>query len=261
MQYTLKVGPAGEERLNLLNTAYNDQTLYYIRPLVKPDMVIADVGCGTGEMSCALAQLVPQGEVVAIDQSRDQLIIAEKNAARKGVKNIKFIQANAETFNEYNGAFDFLYSRFTLLHIVDAKQAFRNFLQSLKSKGLICIVDCIWNSCFISPPEKCFDEYIQLVYEKYKKLALDLDIGTKIFQYYFDNKLKIVSKGLIQPLLITDEEKRYVLLDLLEEAASMMEMGLIDEESVDKLYGELEQKLKLNNFVGFASASVCIGEK
>jgi len=56
--------------------------------------VFADIGTGSGAIACALASHIPSAIVYATDISKEALALAEENAKRNGIHNIKFIEAN-----------------------------------------------------------------------------------------------------------------------------------------------------------------------
>ncbi len=66
---------------------------------VKPGMVIADIGCGTGYITLPLARLVgAKGKIIAIDLQSRMLEITRSAADKAGLKNrILFQQAQPET--------------------------------------------------------------------------------------------------------------------------------------------------------------------
>jgi SAM-dependent methyltransferase len=58
--------------------------------------IIADIGCGRGQSSLAMAKAYPKSEIIGIDYHRDSIGAAMKLAAENGVSNVKFIQGPAE---------------------------------------------------------------------------------------------------------------------------------------------------------------------
>lgn len=56
-----------------------------------PDAVVADVGAGTGYFSFRLAEVVPEGEVVAVDIQPQMLQIMDRRIARFGIQNVRTV--------------------------------------------------------------------------------------------------------------------------------------------------------------------------
>jgi ubiquinone/menaquinone biosynthesis C-methylase UbiE len=70
---------------------------------------ILDIGCGLGHNTLPIAQLFPNAEVIAIDAGAPMLRYGAARANALGVKNVKFIQADAASMNEFkDGEFDWV---------------------------------------------------------------------------------------------------------------------------------------------------------
>lgn len=62
---------------------------------VKPGMVVAEVGAGTGYVSLRMAKLVgPTGKVYATDLQPEMLDLLRRNAEKQGLKNVESILGN-----------------------------------------------------------------------------------------------------------------------------------------------------------------------
>ena len=58
---------------------------------------ILDLGCGTGELSAYLAELVgPEGKVVAVDPDKERILLAKQSYGE--VKNLSFVEGSASNF-------------------------------------------------------------------------------------------------------------------------------------------------------------------
>ena len=65
--------------------------------LPKPGDAILDLGCGTGELSAYLAELVgSKGYVIVVDPDLSRLQLAKE--AHRHVKNLSFIEGNSDKF-------------------------------------------------------------------------------------------------------------------------------------------------------------------
>lgn len=72
---------------------------------------ILDLGCGLGHNAVPLAQAFPEAEVIAVDTGAPMLRYGAARAASMGVKNIVFVQANAEDLDPDRfapGSFDWV---------------------------------------------------------------------------------------------------------------------------------------------------------
>lgn len=86
-----------------------EELVYHIVETAKRGARILDVGTGSGAIAIALAKLVKDSEVVAIDISSKALAIAKRNAERLDV-NVKFVEADALGDLSALGEFDIIVS-------------------------------------------------------------------------------------------------------------------------------------------------------
>jgi ubiquinone/menaquinone biosynthesis C-methylase UbiE len=70
---------------------------------------ILDIGCGLGHNTLPLATAFPDAEVIGLDVAAPMLRYGHARAMALGVKNVKFVQMNAENLSEYtDGSFDWV---------------------------------------------------------------------------------------------------------------------------------------------------------
>ncbi len=86
-----------------------EELVYRIAETAPRGARILDVGTGSGAIAIALAKLVKESEVVAIDISREALNIAERNAELLGAK-ADFVKADALGDLSHLGEFDIIVS-------------------------------------------------------------------------------------------------------------------------------------------------------
>ena len=63
--------------------------------------LVLELGCGKGEYSLALAEMLPQKNFIGIDRKADRLWCAAKQASEKGLENVAFIHGPIELIDEY----------------------------------------------------------------------------------------------------------------------------------------------------------------
>lgn len=107
----------------------------------RPGERILDVGCGCGRPSLDLARHIgPAGQVVGIDISAPLLAFARQAAEARGIGNVDFVEADAQTANLGCAAYDAIFSRFGVMFFEDPEAAFANLARSLKPAGRMVFV-------------------------------------------------------------------------------------------------------------------------
>ena len=108
---------------------------------ITPGHRILDIGFGCGETSIELAQQVePDGQVNGVDISETMVAAAEKKALEKGVTNVSFECADAQTKAFPSDSYDLVFSRFGVMFFDDLVSAFKNIYASLKPGGRLAFV-------------------------------------------------------------------------------------------------------------------------
>ena len=95
---------------------------------------ILDVGCGSGELSRRLADLVPGGSVLGIDSSPTMIEAAENRRSA----NLSFQMLDV-TQSSFVNEFDLIFSNATLHWVKDHARLLRTFHAALKTRGVLRI--------------------------------------------------------------------------------------------------------------------------
>ena len=98
-------------------------------------MAVLDVGCGWGDMSLQVAEIVgPTGRVVGIDCVDAFLDEARKDAAAKGLANVEYRRGDAEVALP-ESEFDYVVARFGTMFFTNPVAALRRMRLALKPGG------------------------------------------------------------------------------------------------------------------------------
>jgi len=102
---------------------------------IEKGMAVLDVGCGWGDMSIQVAEMVgPEGRVVGIDCVEAFLVEARKDAASAGLANVEFRRGDAEVALPEN-EFDYVVARFGTMFFTNPVAALRRMRLALKPGG------------------------------------------------------------------------------------------------------------------------------
>ena len=100
---------------------------------------VLDIGCGTGRSTIEAAKLVGRGSALGVDLSAPMLAYAREQAAREGVTNVDFVQADAQIHRFGTASADVLLSETGCMFFGDPVAAFTNIGTALRPGGRVAL--------------------------------------------------------------------------------------------------------------------------
>jgi predicted methyltransferase len=120
---------------------------------LKPGMVVADVGAGTGYFERALSDAVgPRGSVLAVEVEPNLVTHLRARAEREGTANVIPILGSTADPRLPAGRVDRILYVDTYHHLDDRVDYFRRLLGALAPGGLVVVVDWKKEKSAIGPP-------------------------------------------------------------------------------------------------------------
>src|SRR5689334_15880069 len=119
------------------------------------EMTVLDVGCAAGHTALAFAPHV-RG-VVGVDLSRDMLAEAARQAAARGIANVRWEEASATALPYADATFDIVACRMVVHHFPALIPALTEMARVLKPGGQFIAVD------IISPEDESLADFINRV--------------------------------------------------------------------------------------------------
>jgi SAM-dependent methyltransferase len=113
----------------------------FLLPFLKPGMSIVDCGCGRGNITIGLAQVVAPGEVFGFDIQDSAIAIAKESAASQNVTNAHFEAADVYAPPLTDESFDVAFFSGVLAHLEDPARALDVAFRLLKPGGLVAAVE------------------------------------------------------------------------------------------------------------------------
>ena len=113
-----------------------------------------DVGCGSGEMTLALARVVGgSGRVAGVDVNASQIRRARSLAMKHGVA-AEFAQADAHALPFADGSFDGVRADRVFQHLQMRERALGEMIRVARTGGWICVADPDWDTLVIDSPHR-----------------------------------------------------------------------------------------------------------
>jgi len=108
---------------------------------VTPGTTVLDLASGTGEPALSISEVVGlNGHVTATDLVPQMLEVAEENALQRGITNITFQQADAESLPFPDRTFDVVTCRFGVMFFPNIGQALREIHRVVRPGGRVAFI-------------------------------------------------------------------------------------------------------------------------
>ncbi len=127
-----------QTRIDRLFAGVTDAALAAAAP--KRGDSVLDIGCGTGTTLLRLAEAVgPEGSVLGVDISEQQLALARQRIDAAGSANAKVVLDDATTHDFPAAAFDLVFTRFGVMFFAEPVVAFSNIRRAMKPGGRLAL--------------------------------------------------------------------------------------------------------------------------
>lgn len=147
------------KKWNVIRSEYFEERLKYkvLSKVNIKDKVVADLGCGTGFISLALAD--DSNIVFSVDNSRNMLKELKEEALKRNLKNIYPLNSSLDNLTLFDESLDAVFINMALHHIKDTKKAINEMYRVLKKSGKLVISDVTEHNGEWAR-EEMFDEWL-----------------------------------------------------------------------------------------------------
>lgn len=105
-------------------------------------MRVLDVGCGPGDVSLLLSELVgADGSVVGVERDEEALSTARRRAVESGAANVEFVLGDFREVEFAGDSFDVLVGRLVLMYQGDPAAAVRDAARHVRSGGVVVFAE------------------------------------------------------------------------------------------------------------------------
>jgi SAM-dependent methyltransferase len=237
--------PEEQARLALLNRLTNPPFLAWLD--LRPTDSVLEVGSGLGILAREVAARVPEGEVIGVERSAEQL--AESPADTPA---LKFVQGDAHQLPFEESRFDLVYCRYLLEHVTDPAQVAREMFRVLKPGGRAYAQE---NNILVNafdPDCPQWDDIWERFVELQRRLGGDAQVGKRLFTLFRQAGFSEIALS-IQPEIHHAGQPTFVpwvqnLIGNVEGAREkLLAFGLASSTEIDGALSELRQLMTLED--------------
>lgn len=144
---------------NVIRSEYFEERLKYkvLSKVNVKDKITADLGCGTGFITLALAG--DASMVFSIDNSVNMLRELKKSSEAKKFNNIYLLKSSLDNLTLFDESMDVVFINMALHHVKDAEKAVKEMYRVLKKGGTVIISDVMQHNGEWAK-EEMFDEWL-----------------------------------------------------------------------------------------------------
>jgi ubiquinone/menaquinone biosynthesis C-methylase UbiE len=241
-RYVIRGGREGYDRLLLLaRNRWPDTSALFQRAGIRVGARCIDLGCGGGEVTIELAQLVgPQGSVTGIDMDAVKLGLARAEAARRGAVSAEFRALNVNDWDE-PATYDVVYSRFLLQHLRHPAELIRRMWSAVRAEGVILVEDADFDGWCCDPPNNAFEFFVRAYSEAIHRSGGDHSCGRKLLAYFREAGIPNPEVAVVQPVYVEGEAKWLPWSTLEASAETIVSVGAASAAEVRAALAGLDQ--------------------
>lgn len=144
----------------------------------RDDDMILEIGCGNAMITIELANLIPNGKIVAVEMSKEMTEQAKLNLLKQNVSNVEIININALDI-DFIEKFDIVFSNSAIHWIKNLDAIYSLIFKALKWKGRIMIqtglksMNDMVKTVFSIIQNKNYKQYLKNFENPWKFLTID----------------------------------------------------------------------------------------
>ena len=147
---------------------------------VGPGMRVLDVGCGSGDVTFLVSEIVGgTGQVVGADRAPAALAAAERRAAAHPIRNVSFREGDPAALS-FERPFDAVIGRYVLMFQADPAALLRGVARHVRPGGTIVFHEPDWNGCRSGPPSPTYDACCRWIVETFRLAGIETEMGIKL---------------------------------------------------------------------------------
>jgi SAM-dependent methyltransferase len=210
--------------------------------------MVLEAGCGVGAQTITLARRSPDARFISVDVSADSIAEAKRRAARAGLTNVEFRQADIFALPFCAESFDHVFVCFVLEHLSRPIEALVSLKRLLRREGTVTVIEGDHGSTYFHPDSAEADAAIQCLVALQRNAGGNALIGRQLYPLMVEAGFDTVR---VSPRMVYVDSSRPDLVDgfTRKTFTAMIEgvreraiaAGLTDADAFDKGIRDLQR--------------------
>jgi len=190
--YVMGRTSAETDRLQLQGSLLAPHSAHLLRMAgIASGMRVLDIGCGAGDASMLLAELVgPNGSVIGVDMDPSILELARARTAEAGLDHVSFIEADLADLR-LDEPVDALVGRLILLHLKEPVATVRALSRLVRSGGVVSFQEYNATRARSVPPTPVLTRLLDWIIGAFRAAGLNPDLGEQVAPILRDSGLPV----------------------------------------------------------------------
>jgi ubiquinone/menaquinone biosynthesis C-methylase UbiE len=149
-------------------------------------MRVLDLGCGVGDVTMLLADMVgPSGSIVGIDHSPQAIALAQERVGETRHRNITFARCAVEDYTDA-ATFDAVIGRYVLIHQSDPVRFMRAATRPLRPGGILAFHEIEFGRLRSPPNVEIWDKTINVISDFFRRTLPHHDVANRLIDLFAD---------------------------------------------------------------------------
>lgn len=246
------------KKLALLQKGIGSNSQKFLQKFVKQGNCIVDVGCGTGEVTRIIADMVTEsGLVVAIDKDKKALADAKKIGSEKGYKNIVYLNKATKDLSPKllqslirDKNIDAVYSRILLIFQKKPTETLQFMYNILPKGGILACEEVIGKTESSNPKLPIFEKVTKLKVQLIKAKGGNANIGENLKDMFKRLKLrKIKEFAETQARFNAEIGKKFIGRSMKKKIQKIVKHGLATKSEMINLIKQVKESQKIKEYI------------
>jgi SAM-dependent methyltransferase len=206
---------------------------------LKPGLRVAEIGCGSGNMTCWLAKAVgPLGKVTGVDASTDALDQVRKLAQANHLDNVELVHGDVNRLSLPSQAFDLVYCRLVLMHQRQPEIGLGQMRALVRPGGALICEEMDLSRCFFDPPAPFAKRMMELNVDLGDRQGVHYRLGSHLNTLFQKSGCAQLEVSFFTPAVLRGPTKRLLSLSFRSIVDKVVAAGLATQAELDEILRE-----------------------